>query len=543
METINGVRYKLLALSMLDEELTAKLKQEWGKRFSEREAFWVEVQPAEKTKLDMERRVDQAATDFTDLIMQRRIENLNEVKIITAIFVDMTKEPTPEDLKLLVSIPERLSALLHCDIPLTLEFAWMGRMISARERPVLRSNIRTLVRINMEKPKTRKQCCMVARSAIGREDKDTSWKAVMTFLEVLRRMRDPETKIPSVGKVVNDDVGFLRYAEFDQARTLELAKRLEKLTKQLGDGGADRLREILADKLETFRTDAQRRLQIDPRMQPLHPDMYVGESFLNCDRRRARKGQNAKFNAAQYRTLDALEASGKQLERSVQRISEELYPVAEDLLEKIFEEAQLGIDLESNKDLMEQYLDPGEMLLGKVDLPALSYSETGYDSEIRTYLEGVLSAAIEREAWSLKKRLRDAYQGKNQEQYQEKRERLLEEQRECLRDLGELLSQEKLLELIRGDIALPNTCFFAVERGGDQLRILVTRDETIESQVDAACAAGNAYGYFIDKKLGGLRRIDGAPTKALELFLDNCALEEPKEGERKDRLCELIPDM
>jgi hypothetical protein len=66
------------------------------------------------------------------------------------------------------------------------------------------------------------------------------------------------------------------------------------------------------------------------------------------------------------------------------------------------------------------------------------------------------------------------------------------------------------------------TCFYPVLGGGKQSNWAIARTLEDADELDAHCTGSKTSVYFIDEETGGLKTVDNAPIKALQILLFDC---------------------
>ena len=509
-QDISIAQCKLVGICCLEGSERDKAKQEWEERFLEHEAFWLDAQVGQKASA--------LAKRITVMMSEHEIATLADETVVLAVFLDLTTAPNEELLREISQIPVILTRL-GCHAPIILEFGFLDDVVFG-EADVLKENVRRTVAVNCEDLNIRKQLVLVA-SPYGQNQDDSSWKAVMVALDILRRESAPANMVPVDGVNPNNNVGFLRYGEYDERKLRELTEEQEKLRKKLSNGGAMEFRNVLNMALGKIESDIAQRYVVDGNCQPLHTGMKVDGFFA---KKNAARGKEP-FASARNSTWNALDMTAKNLKTMIQDAYQAQLDNAAADLKRYIEEADIGIELESDASAMLEMLEPAAVGMAEPMTPNLAYKETGYTSEIDGYLKDVrrYCAAKVRHEYAVK--LREAYQAIDPSEYAQRHAVLAKE----LKNVGYRISMVKdkktLINLIATGAPLPQANIHIKRGGGNSACWALCRDTQDSAALGAACTGALVTVYYIDAKFGGLKLLDNAPIKAVQLLQFHCSEE------------------
>lgn len=505
---ISSVQCKLIGLSCLDGEQRQNVMREWEERFSGYDSLWVDAK-SDQTALSLVR-------DITELAASKEIEILGGQSVLMAVFLDLTKAPDETLLKEITAVPKELAHILGCVVPLTLEFGYLA-MFAFGDRPALKANVQKIVDINLQDKTRRKQLCLVGLSPAWR-DEDISWKSVMVCLDLLRRNSSPAAMMPVEGFDACNNIGFLRYGEYDEEKLNSLYEEKERIERELGDDGRLTFTSELNAALEKIERDVLDKYPIDGTFHPIHPKMFPN-GFLET--MKAKKGADP-FASARNHTLQALKATAESLKKSIFDAYQKQIAEAPEYLAQFIKKARMGIALESDRKIMEDILEPQPIGVMEPLYPALSYTEAGYGTEMDNYLKNVRRYSGAKCRHDFAKALLEAYCQIPDSVYEQRKEVLMRDRTTVRNKISRLSTKEELIGKITAGDVLPKTAFTVTLAAGHSAYWALTRDEAIGDELDRATAGLMTTTYYIDPTYGGLNVRDKAPLKALQMLQFNC---------------------
>lgn len=505
---IRTVQCKLIGLCSLKGEERDQVRREWEERFHEHEAFWLDVEESQ-SGVDMARAV-------TQLIRQQGIMSMANKKVVVAAFFDLAHAPNEELVKAIAQVPGLLKGALGCTVALTMEFGNLGEIAFA-DKNVLRGHVKSIVEINSQDPNDKKQLCLVASSPLVMKEDDSSWKAVIVSLDVLRRLTAPDLAVR--GGNPDGDVGFIRYGEYDEHKLNELTTRKTKLNAALGKDGETQLRSLIQAELSRIEAEIDNKYIVSGSLQPFHADMIVNGAI---NRWRAEHGMLESYERAKNSTWSAMDMTARNLRQLIERDCASRTGRADAYLARFIEEAGVGIQLESDTGRMQAILKPEKAGVSAPIAPSLSYNPDGCSKAVEEYLLGVRRHAAAKAKQDFAQSLLDAYQKVPASVYSEKQARLQAQLNNVTTRLGNVMSRQDLINLLPTGAPLPEACFFPILGGGFTASWVLCREKADETDLDAVCNGSNTTVYYIDKNTGGLKLVDNAPIKAVQIVLSNC---------------------
>lgn len=507
---ISSVQCKLIGISCLEGGERRRVMDEWNERFYEHDTLWVDAKPGQNAL--------SLVKDITEMASSRDIEILGGQTVMLTVFLDLTQAPDEALLKEIVGVPKELAHILGCVVPLTLEFGYLGQYAFG-DRAALKANVQKVVDVNRLDDSRRKQLCMVGLSPAWKKDEDISWKSVMVCLDLLRRSGSPASMVPVDGHDACGNVGFLRYGEYDEEKLNGLLAEKEQIDHALSDDGNLAFLSELNEALRKIERDVEAHYPVDGSCHPIHPKMYP-DGFIET--MKAKKGGEP-FASGRNHTLHALNMTAKRMKEQIQDSYQIQIQNAAQYLVQYIKKANMGIELESNRKYMEDVLTPQPIGMPEPMIPSLAYKDSGYASEIDTYLKDVRRHAGAKCRHEFAKALLEAYRQIPDSEYAQRAEALRKEETTVKNKLSRLMTKQQLIGKITAGDALPKTAFNITLATGCSAYWALTRDENIGLELDRATAGLMTTAYYIDATYGGLKQRDNAPLKALQLLQFSCS--------------------
>lgn len=512
MEDISKIQCRMVGISLLGASAGRRARAEWDDRFREHEAFWVDAHPGQ-TAMDLAKSISQD-------MAREGIKTMGGTTLVLSVFLDLMQAPDMELLEEVLSVSRLLNKALGCLIPLTLEFGYVGQFAFG-DSAALKKNIWGIVEKNRGNPGERKQLCLVGISPLWDENEDVSWKAVMTCLDLLRRQGTPGDSVPVDGVDPSNNVGFLRYGEYDEAQLQALIKEKSDIEYALSDHGAMELRNQLAIAMGAIERETEKNYPVDGNSQPVHLGMYVEGFFA---RKRAQRGGEP-FASARNSTLNAIDQTGKELKKRILDSYRKQTEDAETWLRHYLKEAGVGIELERDRKQMEDILSPAPLGTVEPPLPGLAYKESGYTSEIDSYLKGIRRYAGAKARHQFATALLKAYQNIPDKEFARRSSDLLQRLDGVKNRLNRLMTLETLTDIVAQGNELPGAAFQVTLAAGRSSYWVVSRNEKLSEMVEKKIAGAMTVGYHIDAVHGGLKTLDNAPLKAIQFLQFQCSEE------------------
>lgn len=514
VEKINDVKCKMIGLSFLSGDEGRRVKAAWDARFYSHDAFFVEVAKGQTA--------NQMSQKVFDALREQGIYTVVGVTMLAVIFLDLSQQADIDTVRQMLNVPNQLCQILGCKIPLTLEFGYLGQTAFS-DKEKLRENVRRAVDINISMPDTRKQLCLVADLPLVDKEKSSNWRAVTVLIDVLRRLNAPATVLPIVeGNGANDDVGFIRYAEYNPGRLAELYQGKSVIVEKLGSGGGEKFQSALQRVYSGIRygVESGERYAFSAKLFPRHPGLTVNGVLK---KRSAARGGNREYNDASAKTREALELTGKRMVQMAREDHAALLANPEEQLDALLDEALVGIELESQPEKMRQLLTQGmeEPMLQAA--PFFTYGDQSIDSKIEAYLSSMRRYAANMVIKEYQTGLLRAYEKRDAAYYSEKRAKLKDQLAESMIRVGNVLTRDGFIDLATGMALLPESCFFSViTNDGKQFKFVLARNDADADDIDRVAASWHACKvYHVDAKDGGIKGADGVSLEAVQLMLFN----------------------
>lgn len=465
---INTVHMSLLGLCFLKDEQRDILKKEWDDRIDTDTALWVDLDPSSS--------YDQALKTILDAI-RAKAGVIAKNQCVMAAFLDFQQEIPAELPETLKRLQETIDLVLNRTTNAILQFGYVGiRGLSNGE--AARKNTALFAGENSNRPAAiQHRVCLVA-SEFTRIGDETNWRAAAVMLDLLRRQNSIVGFLPtSPNGVSNDDVGYLRYAEYDSVTHTTLLQELAKTQQLKGSAGEQTLFQLFDKKRNDMRDLVRQRFAVGENIHPIHPGMKV-TGWLNL--RKAQKGSNASYNEAADATRKAVSLTCERMKQEIEQLFDQKLPDAREDLTAMFAEAKIGLELKKNKPQMYSILNvtqPGSL----PRLPELFYRPEGPSAEIQRYLTDMRNYILDCCIADYEKRVREAYDAIFEKGFVEEEQRLDGELAQIQTRLASLQTPETIFRTIALNNFLPETGLtpvgvtgrqqsYAIFRGTDELR-------------------------------------------------------------------------
>ena len=505
---INTAYCKLIGLCCVKGQERDRIYKEWSEQFRDHDAFWLDVDENQTGK-DM-------AIAVTRMIARQHIGHMAKKPVVIAAFLDLTQEPNTQLLKEIGQVAGWLHGALGCNVSVTVEFGDLREMAFA-DKEELRSNVKKAVEANCETPDSLKPLYLVASSPLVMPEDDCCWKSVIIFLDILRREPDPASLIQ--GGNPHGDVGFLRYGQYEEEKLNNLSGEKESIADALGKDGDQRLKNLVDEECGTIAEEIKKNYPVDGTCQPIHPDMIVNGAFR---RMLASHGNLASYEAARNSTEFAVSMTGIKLKETILEAYQYKISNAGDDLVRFIEEAGVGLKMQKDKVRMESILSPGRMTVAEPSVPKLNYRPEGPAGDIAAYLAEVRRYAEVKVKFDYCNALCEAYKAIPESEYQQKQKELKDQGDRIDTHLEGILDRKGFINMVESGAALPMTCFYPVLGGGKQSNWAIARTLEDADELDSHCTGSKTSVYFIDEETGGLKTVDNAPIKALQILLFDC---------------------
>lgn len=467
MIELSTIESKLIGISFLDAENRTRLQRLWVEAFQPLEAFWIDADPSDSEDVIIEK--------ICAAIRNSKTEDIHNCSCVVSVFMDysaLSDEPFQTTLS---GISAALQTNLFCTIPIEMQFVTVGtNPVPRGNASNARANIYALSKRNAENAQLPKKICLLGRNRITQAEDDPSWVSAIFYLDLLRRT-NPSVILPAVGPSGNDDICFMRFAEYDRITYRRLESQVIQLQKKLGNSGAVEIVRALCDTLNEIDKKAHTQFEIDEIHQPIHPDLDVKgfwKKFL------AKKGNNEAFNIAQRSTKSALSETGKALYEDVRQFFlGHLVPDAQGAFWKLIDRLDVGLDLLHDKRKMTDILGPEIQPYVCPPLPSFSYNENGYDGEIKNYLISMLHYAIRQSRADYQRELIKVFEAVTSEEIEKKKEIISRKLRDNSVELSKLPNEKQFIASVSGDGKYLNKCFFPIRPGGVTKKLVIDFNE------------------------------------------------------------------
>lgn len=510
---ISHIHNKVFGICCLEKEERSQVKAVWDARFAENTAFWTEATPQDSAS--------QIVKALCQRIQEQGIFTMNGEQCILALFLDLRQSLTPEFQDELWRVSQMLRNVLNCNIFAVLEFGYVG-LQGFESAELQRNNARSIVEKNSAMPAAvQHRLCLVGKPVLV-ADGGNSWKAVVLYLDTLRRLINPGNLLPMTtdGKA-NDDIGFLRYGEYNKKEYDALVQRRDRLQALCSQGGADEVREQITKKRESIRAAIESQFQIRGMIHPQHPDMIVENSWFDADRKAARNGRNRKYSAAQAATSAAVVLTGKRLKDDIISLFDAEVDKAQETLATILRETNAGLQLRLDKSTMSILLEDGERQISEPKKPELAYSENGCDHEINEYLVNMKAHAISVGMKKYSDALRAAYEGISYETLQNELFEKNAELVEMNKKIGGMGTAEQFCSTYAFHSNPPECDFNPIAAAGVGVKYLLLRGNDMRAAANTGANGAMIPVYEIKELGGGIQVLDKAPLKTIQaVFLD-----------------------
>lgn len=508
MTDISGINSKLIGISFLSEGENMIIKSIWSKAFSSRDALWVEASISDMSQ--------SLADRVCEGIRKQALDILNR-NCAVALFFDSNSMNCDGFLTEIRGISEKLQSILFCTVQLELEFVLIGtNPVPSEKAKNLKESILLLSKQNVEYNQNMKRVCLVARNRIMSETDARPWIPVILFLDLLRRTGVNHV-LPAEGSDGNDDVCFIRFAEYDRPGYMALEAHISSLGKQLGSAGFPTMRTNLSDQLKAIEEEVRSAIQVDENKVPVHSGMTVTGAWK---RRKARRGKNDEFFIAQRNTKAALLEAGKELTEEINTFF--LNELPEDKCAyfwKLAEDANAGLDLIADSTKMRELFADESGDIAQPSLPALNYNEDGYREEIKAYLVQMREYAIKTGKNGVYEALGQAYEAIPEEEFAEKRRTIQLELAEESNELANMPDEITFIQSVTGDGSYLRKEFFPVLPGG------MTRRLVVDANPEDARKHDSIVGQKATVLLlpgAQIQYLDAAKPKGLHMLSFNC---------------------
>lgn len=501
---ISKLRRKLIGISYLGEEENTRLKAVWDERFEESDAFFINAECSENIPAILKR--------LFDAIRDMGYNDMAGSDFVVAGFYDLTTDVEYEaDLSTL-----KLN-LIGAEVVGFAGFAYLGRQ-PYQDPDMIRSRAQKLAETGNG------SLCLVATHPLAKDSTD-GWRAACLMLDIARRSGQLVDVFPDT----RYNVGFLRYAEYDDEYRTGIQQQIAEQKKILGDNGTEAFLDALDKHISALDEDIRTSYKVDSGFQPLHPEL--GKEKHSIFRKKSIGSEACES------TTRALRDTGENLADRICNENDISLADAKDILQKLFDEAEAGIDFAMNKEAVEKIFDRAAKgcVFNPVQLPVLTESDKLAEIKIKAdwYLKECVSNAVCKTKGARIDVLRAAYEELWLD-YKKKRDDINRELNNLQRRLNNTLAKDSFLNMVFVMGEAMRCCFSRSSSVDSWLkRFAVCREESDRDYISNSF--GTYTGYYIDKLNGGLKTpLDEAEIKALHMSFYPCSEDVLKELMRVD---------
>lgn len=487
----------------------------WNSRFAEREAFLVTADP----QTDPKEIFDQ----FCQMLNQREQTQMVGRECMLTFFVDYTAELPKNAEKAIWGMRKVMESRLGCSIQAVIQFAYVGCRGDHSQKQ--RENVKKALENNGKKQAYENYRLLMVGKSVLEASVDHNWKAAVVFVDLLRRCQSMKDYLPVAGNLGKNDIGFLRYGEFDQVRYQQLQDQQKRLMEQLANSKPDGLRALVEEKRKELIEQMESAYTIDGALHPQHPDMIVPErsGWFGADpRREADRGKNQAYNDAAKATRAAVEATGRAIKDGIEAAFAAHIEQAPGTLEEFFEKSNAGINLKLNSVGMQSalYMQPYSV---PSTMPKLTfkYSPKGVQDEIQTYLEYMKMESIAKGLRDYSKALQSAFEAIPKQLLEEQKKALEKERNNLAKKITNTLDAQSFCKLVAQDYPPESIFEITNEMVVENQKFLLCRFGFAQ-MADEAAALGMIGVHSVDEHMCGMVRFDDAPVKALMVESVEC---------------------
>lgn len=501
MPDISQIHHHLIGVSFLEDQDRDHIFTEWTDRFQKELSVWVDAK-AEDGEFQIMQRVFQT-------VQQQGYDTMAGLNVVLTCFYDLRREDALTQAQRIAGLARLLSGTGGL-ISVTMQFGFVGD-IPSPDGEKRRQCVNMIAQQNIGR------LCLIAKNAFSSQE-GNNWKAAVILLDLLRRDNAPDALLPLSTMAAVNAVGYLKYAEYNEAERQQLQEELNRVNQALDTQGSNELRNRIRDELNTIDLKAEKHYPVNGYEHPYHPGMIVEPGFMNLKRNAAIRGTNKEYNAAVGATTRAVEETAKRL---MERMEQDLLPDdagAKVLMRRILEESGAGYRLITGLEDLCAQLNlsvESESLPGLLHMP---YQEKGHGATIDMYLKECRRYYAYRCKKQLLERLVKAFEALKPE-FEAQIETLEREQRSLNTKLAQMLNWNAFVQMVKGPGNRMETCFRPILGGGEMRKYILWR----EPQDQAVLTAQNPQNcYYIHRKNGSLKYVDDARVKALHVFFDAC---------------------
>lgn len=507
---ISMIQSKVIAINYLDD--AAAVRKHWDFRFNKRTVFWIDAADCSGHEI---------LKKLQESMMAQGISNMMGERCIVVYLLDSTKENMQEIAKDIWSHTLRIRQMLMCTVQLVVQYTYVGT-VGIDSVTVQKKNIGWLSKGNDNAPAgIQHRLCMIASPVLG-ADGGNSWKAAIVLLDILRRHNAPTTLLPEAGDgVVNNDVGFLRYAEYDEKTRDALQQELQDTTERLSAQNGEVLKAAITNLLDETRKRIDVDFAIHAEYHPQHTHMIVENSgILKNQQSKAKKGTYAPYNEAAEATLYAVKATANRMCKEIALRYDHLAQNAAKWLNDVIKETKVSCDVLMSKSAVRALLlvDQYQSSRNIPHIEELPYLPAGSQKDIGTFLVNMKEYAKYTGEQAVVSAIWNAFEAIDSARF-EKEKALLEQKQSKLNiELLNLPTARKFAQdSTAAGLDLRESQFFPISAGGDSRKYMIVRGQDMLREVNDL----GVNALTIHEFAGGLENLDSAPMKAVQYVTRN----------------------
>ena len=307
------------------------------------------------------------------------IEEVNN-KIILAVFLDFTDVHEATLAADMDNLEVEIENVLSQNIFEFLIFDYVG----AYRREFREATIRRALRNQIQRSiYNNKRTFLVGRNPLSNEEE--SWKGEMALLDVVSRGEGQ-----AIAHFLTGTFGFLRYRDSNQDKRNEYIRRIAQLKRLLSDHGEDELRNNLEKYMEEHLKQP-----IAEVCNPVSGIYPVPVGLLSRPAFGIFGSTKEFYEDCVSKTLAALNETAKTIEDYMQALCRELIADAGDILNRLMEESDVGIELMQDMQAGRRIFNQDQRSIGDVRISLYGkYKLEELQQEIDKFLNNMYEQAL-----------------------------------------------------------------------------------------------------------------------------------------------------
>lgn len=501
--SISTIQTSLLGLCFMKGTQRDNLKKEWDDRIDARAALWVE--------LDVDSSYETIQESILSAIQQQQGALPNKEYILAA-FLDFQEQIPADLLESLNKIQQLLGLVLNRRTIAVMQFGYVGTIGLSRGK-MARENAAMFANANASRPAALLHRLCLVGTEFTKIGEESNWRAVMLFLDLIRRQNSLVDFLPTgPDGVPNDDVAYLRYSEYDKKKTAALELEKERITLLKGTQGDQELFTLYEERRSEMRRIVKDRFAIARNVHPIHPGMNV-TGFLKI--RSAQHGNNAAYNDAAEKTKTAVYQTAQRMEQEIKQIFAGYIQNAQQDLANMLEKAKVGLQLKKDAAHMRNILNLTQGS-DRPMLPMLFYNPAGPSEEIYEYLIKVRNYVTDACVAEYENKIRAAYEALVEKGFEEEEQLLDAELTAVQEKLRHLQIPQTIVETIRNNGFLPETGLIPNGVSGKQKGYVIFRGDVDTTNLMNTIAGSMAV-YKMNALADDPESVKNIPVKAVQM--------------------------